>query len=60
MTTPSFNHTVAGADQPILDLSKAINPTASTLAKRKNLVVQFYRFVMFMVRMVIMVAKGHG
>ncbi len=60
MTSQSFNATVSGADQPILDLSRAINPTPDTLAKRRNLPIQFSRFVAFMARMVVMVAKGHG
>lgn len=60
MTTSSFDAAIPGADQPFLDLSGAINPTPDTLAKRRNLPLQATRFVAFMARMVVMVAKGHG
>ena len=59
MSNPTFSATTGG-DQPILDLSRAINPTAETLRRRRNIPYQLTRFVAFMARMVVMVAKGHG
>lgn len=58
MTSYTFR-TVEGGDQPILDLSRAINPTSQTLARRRNPLLQLVRFADFMLRMVVMVAKGH-
>lgn len=58
MSTPTFR-TVDDAGQPVLDLSRAINPTPETLARRRNPLIQLVRFATFMLRMVVMVAKGH-
>ena len=59
MSNPTFT-AATGGDQPTLDLSRAINPTEETLKMRRNIPFQLTRFVAFMARMVVMVAKGHG
>ena len=62
MTTnsPSYNHPVAGSDQPVADLSKAPLPTPKTLKRRRNVFFQFFRFVLFNLRIIKLVVRGHG
>lgn len=45
--------------QPILDLSKAPNPSEKTLRRRQNIALQAVKFAGFSVTMVIMVVKSH-
>ena len=52
--------TTQGGDQPTLDLTKAPLPTARTLRQRQSILLQFTRFVLFDLRIMRMVAKGHG
>jgi len=52
-------HEPAGGGNPVLDLSKAPLPTAKTLGARRNLWLQFWRFVAFDLRIMRMVIKGH-
>lgn len=47
------------ADQPVLDVSGAPLPTDRTLAVRRNVVLQFPRFLGFNARIMRMVLKGH-
>ncbi|MFZ0530441.1 MAG: hypothetical protein WAL91_07895 [Propionicimonas sp.] len=47
------------AGDPIADLSKAPLPTQKTLKARRNLFLQFLRFVAFDLRIMRMVVKGH-
>jgi hypothetical protein len=43
----------------VADLSRLPMPTRRTIARRQNLVLQFFRFVSFDLRILRMVAKGH-
>lgn len=52
-------HVPAGGGDPVADLSKAPLPTKKTLQLRRNLPLQFLRFVSFDLRIMRMVAKGH-
>jgi hypothetical protein len=52
-------HEPAGGGDPVADLSKAPLPTKKTLQLRRNLPLQFLRFVSFDLRILRMVAKGH-
>ncbi len=58
-SSPSLSGTVAGADQPITDLTAAPLPTAATLKQRRSLGVQLTRFVALSLRIMRMVLKGH-
>ncbi len=49
----------APGGEPVLDLSKAPLPTAKTLGARRNVWLQFWRFVAFDLRIMRMVIKGH-
>jgi hypothetical protein len=42
------------------DLSKSPLPTQKTLNQRQNVVLQFFRFIRFDLRIMRMVAKGHS
>lgn len=42
-----------------VDLSRSPMPTAKTLGYRKNVLLQFFRFVAFDLRIMRMVLKGH-
>jgi len=44
---------------PIVDLSRAPLPTRATLRRRRNIPLQFLRFVAFDLRIMRMVIKGH-
>ncbi|MEZ5094696.1 MAG: hypothetical protein R2731_00290 [Nocardioides sp.] len=57
--SPSFQETVAGADQPVADLSKAPLPTEKTLKMRRSIPLQLTRFAVFNARIMKMVLKGH-
>lgn len=46
--------------QPVLDLSLAPLPTKKTLRARKNVFLQFFRFIGFNAMIMRMVIKGHG
>lgn len=46
-------------ETPGVDLSRSPMPTAKTLNYRKNVFVQFFRFVAFDLRIMRMVIKGH-
>jgi hypothetical protein len=46
-------------DQPVADLSRAPLPSASTLRRRRSVVVQSVRFVAFNGRIMRMVIRGH-
>jgi len=50
----------APAGSTVADLSKAPLPTESTLRKRMSLPLQLTRFVVFNVRIMRMVLKGHS
>lgn len=52
-------HVPAGGGDPVADLSKAPLPTKKTLQLRRNLPLQFLRFLSFDLRIMRMVAKGH-
>jgi hypothetical protein len=43
----------------VADLSKSPLPTRKTLSQRRNVVLQFFRFVRFDLRIMRMVIKGH-
>jgi hypothetical protein len=43
----------------VADLSRSPMPTRRTLARRQNLLLQFFRFVSFDLRILRMVGKGH-
>ena len=58
MTQLSTPQPAAGGE-PVLDLSKAPLPTAKTLGARRNVWLQFWRFVAFDLRIMRMVIKGH-
>jgi hypothetical protein len=49
----------APAAEPVADLSRSPLPTQKTLKLRRNLAVQFVRFVAFDLRIMRMVLKGH-
>lgn len=59
LSAPQFNTPLEGADQPVVDMSKAPLPTKQTLAARKNLLVQFGRFLSINTNIMRMVLKGH-
>ncbi len=44
---------------PIADLSMAPLPTKKTLRARKNVFIQFFKFLAFNTMIMRMVAKGH-
>ncbi len=46
-------------DSTLADLSRSPMPTRRTLARRKNVVLQFFRFVSFDLRILRMVSKAH-
>lgn len=46
-------------DDAARDIAKAPMPTAQTLARRKNLIFQGWRFVALSIRMLKMILKGH-
>lgn len=46
-------------DDAVRDIAKAPMPTAETLAHRKNLIFQSWRFVALNIRMLRMILKGH-
>ncbi|MFN8195314.1 MAG: hypothetical protein U0R80_13640 [Nocardioidaceae bacterium] len=48
------------ADQPVADLSRSPLPTAKTLKRRHGLVFQSFRFVLFNLRIIRLVVRGHG
>ena len=50
----------APSGSTVADLSKAPLPTESTLRKRMSLPLQLTRFVVFNVRIMRMVLKGHS
>ncbi|PFG17725.1 hypothetical protein ATK74_2298 [Propionicimonas paludicola] len=58
MTHLSMTAPNPGAE-PIADLSKAPLPTARTLRARRNIGLQFLRFLSFNTRIMRMVVKGH-
>lgn len=58
MSQLSMTEPTPGAE-PIADLSKAPLPTARTLRARRNLALQFLRFLSFNSRIMRMVVKGH-
>ena len=43
----------------VADLSRSPLPTKKTLDRRRNVFLQFFRFVRFDLRIIRMVAKGH-
>lgn len=43
----------------VADLSRSPMPTAKTLRRRQSLILQFFRFVAFDLRIMRMVLKGH-
>lgn len=53
------DHITPSQPEPVADLSKAPLPTEKTLRMRRNLPLQFLRFVSFDLRIMRMVAKGH-
>ena len=52
-------HEPAAGGNPVVDLSRAPLPTARTLKARRNVPLQFLRFVGFDLRIMRMVIKGH-
>lgn len=54
------NDKLSVSAQPLHDVSDAPMPSAKTLRKRKNVLWQFLRFIAFDLRIMGMVAKGHG
>jgi hypothetical protein len=46
-------------DNAARDIAKAPKPTAETVANRKNLLFQGWRFVALNIRMLKMILKGH-
>lgn len=46
-------------DTTVADLSRSPLPTTKTLRYRQSLVMQFFRFVAFDLRIMRMVLKGH-
>lgn len=55
----SFTTPVPGSSDPVVDLSKAPLPTEKTLKQRRSLPLQASRFVVFNLRIMKMVLKGH-
>jgi hypothetical protein len=58
MSQLSMSAPTPGAE-PIADLSKAPLPTERTLRARRNVALQFFRFLSFNSRIMRMVVKGH-
>jgi hypothetical protein len=58
MSQLSMTEPTPGAE-PIADLSKAPLPTARTLKARRNVGLQFLKFLSFNSRIMRMVIKGH-
>ncbi len=56
----NLTRTVPGAPEPIADLSRAPLPTEKVLKARQNLLMQFWKFVMFDLTIMRMVLKGHS
>ncbi|MCB0906908.1 MAG: hypothetical protein KDB63_07300 [Nocardioidaceae bacterium] len=52
--------TISSDNQPVADLSRSPLPTPKTLKRRKNVFFQFYRFVLFNLRIIKLVVRGHG
>lgn len=48
------------SEGPVADLSGAPAPTRRTLRMRKNLLIQFVKFLAFNLMIMRMVVKGHG